>query len=68
MEVVFIFYNREVKIIKKLLENVKKEDLQKRVFIERAFAIEDHSQTKVYLLKKNLNSLRKKEFLFFSTF
>ena len=25
------FINREVKIIKKLLENVKKEDLQKRV-------------------------------------
>lgn len=38
------FINREVKIIKKLLRNVKKEDLQKQVVIKRAFAIEDHSR------------------------
>ena len=50
------FINREVKIIKKLLENVKKEDLQKRVFIERAFAIEDHSRD--YSINMTLEHLR----------
>lgn len=38
------FLNREKRIIKKLISNVKKEDLQKRVVIKRAFAIEDHSR------------------------
>lgn len=50
------FINKELKIIKKLLENVKKEDLQKRVFIERAFAIEDHSRD--YSINMTLEHLR----------
>jgi len=55
-ELSLFFINREVKIIKKLLENVKKEDLQKRVFIERTFAIEDHSRD--YSINMTLEHLR----------
>jgi hypothetical protein len=35
---------RELNIIKKLLENVSEEEITKRVYIQRAFAIEDHSR------------------------
>lgn len=50
------FINREVKIIKKLLGNIKKEDLQKQVFIDRTFAIEDHSRD--YSINMTLEHLR----------
>lgn len=48
--------HREVKIIEKLINKVSKKDLQKRVFINRAFAIEDHSRD--YSINMCLEHLR----------
>ncbi len=48
--------NRETKIIKKLLSKVEKEDLQKRVIIQRIFGIEEHSSD--YSVNMTLEHLR----------
>ncbi len=47
---------REVNIIKKLIEGIDEEKLQKRVVIKRAFAIEDHSRD--YSINMTLEHLR----------
>jgi len=50
------FINRERGIIKKLIQQLSKNDLQKRVEIKRAFAIEDHSRD--YSVNMTLEHLR----------
>lgn len=43
-DIAILLLKREVKIIKNLVKDIKKEDLKKRVLIDRAFGIEDNSR------------------------
>lgn len=43
-DIALFMFKREVSIIKKLTQNLSKEELEKQVIIDRTFAIEDHSR------------------------